>query len=56
MCNCYSCSNIGSSGDCNRCIYNGSDYLCIGCDINSGNKYLLWNGSDCDSFRIFLIF
>lgn len=51
MCNCYSCSSIGTSGDCNRCVYNGTTHICIGCDTNGNYKYVLWDGSDCVSIK-----
>jgi len=57
MCNCFSCSSIGSTGDCNRCVYNGTNHICIGCDLsnNNNNKYVLWDGSGCSSKKKILI-
>jgi len=47
VCNCYNCSKIFA--DCDRCIWDGANRICIGCNNDANNKYLAWGSTACVS-------
>jgi len=55
VCNCFNCSDIFA--DCDRCIWDGVNRICIGCN-NDNNKYLAWGNTAClgNSNKLFFFF